>query len=87
VTVIEDVATKAIGLQTCLAKNPSSYLMMPKTETVQSLFEKLTSGKNFTEGNFFLGMKKSTAGQWMWDDGTPVFVRCENLLRAFGKTF
>ncbi len=26
---------------------------------------------------FFLGAKLADSGQWLWDDGEPVFVQCK----------
>ncbi len=30
---------------------------------------------------FFLGIKKDSDGQWLWDDGEPVFVQCKWKLK------
>ena len=38
--------------------------------------DQFVSNKTSTKVEVFLGMTK-TDGKWIWDDGTPVFVRCE----------
>ena len=62
--------------------------MMPKTEFQQLKLQQFLAGKNFTDGNFFLGMLK-IKNQWLWDDGSPVFTQCKldqnNYENDFGR--
>jgi hypothetical protein len=67
--------TKIDALNQCRQLYPNSQLLMPKTADRQQKFEEYFNTKNLPSGNFYLGMTK-VGSNWMWDDGTPVFVRC-----------
>jgi hypothetical protein len=66
----------------CQALNPAASLVMPKTDWTQNLLERFGNLKNFSDGKIFLGMSKIN-GQWFWDDGTPIFVRCNTFKQTF----
>jgi hypothetical protein len=68
--------SKADALSQCRLLNPNSQLLMPKSADRQQKIEKYVKAKNLPTGNFYLGMTKM-GNIWMWDDGTPVFVRCK----------
>ena len=56
----------------------NAQLVMPKTDFNSKQLLQLITAKNLSDGNFFLGMAK-VGGQWIWDDGSPVFVRRTHL--------
>ena len=58
--------------------NPLASLAMPKSDFTSMQLNQLVSSKNLTNGKFFIGMTK-VGNQWIWDDGTPVFVRRKSL--------
>ena len=68
--------SKADALNQCSMLNPNSQLLMPKNADRQQEIEEYVKSKNLLSGNFYLGMTK-VGNYWMWDDGTPVFVRCK----------
>jgi hypothetical protein len=77
VAVIQNAASKSDALSQCQAINPASNLMMPKSSFTQLKMEQLAERMNISNITVFLGMSKADGGQWLWDDGTPVFVKCE----------
>jgi hypothetical protein len=76
VALIEIAATKDNALTQCQSLNPAAKLFMPKTGFRQLTLEQFGSNKTSTKLEVFLGMSKID-GNWIWDDGTPVFVRCK----------
>jgi hypothetical protein len=77
VALITTPASKAAAQQICQTKNPTATLMMPKNANTAMQLQQFVANKSLTsDGTFFLGMSKVN-GQWIWDDGTAVFVRCE----------
>jgi hypothetical protein len=38
--------------------------------------EQFVGSKSVAQTDFFLGLSK-IGGTWTWDDGTPLFVKCE----------
>ena len=75
VALMSTATSKADALNQCRQLNPSSQLLMPKTADRQQKLEEYVEAKNISSGIFYLGMTK-VGNYWMWDDGTPVFVRC-----------
>jgi hypothetical protein len=69
-------ASKTDALKQCRQLNPNSQLLMPKTAEKQQRLEEYAIVKNLPSRDFFLGMAK-VGGYWMWDDLSPVFVRCK----------
>ena len=78
VTVVTTASSKASAAQTCQGMNPLASLAMPKSDFTSMQMNQLVSSKNLTNGKFFIGMTK-VGNQWIWDDGTPVFVRRKSL--------
>ena len=50
--------------------------MMPKTAQTAMQLQQFISSKTVQDVNLHLGMSK-IGGHWIWDDGSPVFVRCK----------
>ncbi len=75
-TVIQNAVSKSDALSQCQAINPAANLLMPKTAFTQLKLEQFAARMNMSNVTIFLGMNKID-GQWLWDDGTPVFVKCE----------
>jgi hypothetical protein len=73
---ITTAASKTDALKQCRQLNPNSQLLMSKTAERQRRIEEYAMNKNLLTGEFFLGMAK-VGNYWMWDDFTPVFVRCK----------
>ena len=76
IAMMTTATSKADALNQCSMLNPNSQLLMPKTADRQQEIEEYVKSKNLLSGNFYLGMTK-VGNYWMWDDGTPVFVRCK----------
>jgi hypothetical protein len=70
---MEEPLSRPEALKKCRESNPNANLMMPKSANGQHMLERFLTGRNFMNGNFFLGMEKNN-GHWFWDDGSPVFV-------------
>ncbi len=79
VALMTTATSKADALNQCKLLNPSSKLLMSKSADRQQKIVEYLEGKNISSGNFYLGMAK-VGNYWLWDDGTPVFVRCKFLL-------
>ncbi len=79
VALMTVATSKLDALNQCRQLYPNSQLMMPKTADRQHKLEKYVNAKNLSSANFYLGMTK-VGNYWMWDDGTPVFVRCKILI-------
>ena len=77
--LVTTAASKTAAQQTCKDINPAAVLMMPKTDQIAQQLQQFISGKTVQDGNFYLGMS-NIGGQWIWDDGSPVFVRCEKVI-------
>jgi hypothetical protein len=80
VALIEEPSTKAEAIGKCKSKSADSgHLVIPRTSFQQMKLEQFLSKRNFTDGEFFLGMTK-VQNQWLWDDGSPVFVQCNYFI-------
>ena len=77
--LVTTAASKTAAQQACKDINPAAELMMPKTDQTARQLQQFISSKTVQDGNFYLGMSK-IGGQWIWDDGSPVFVQCENTI-------
>ena len=77
VALVTTPASKANAITQCQTLNPSANLVMPKTGYNQMKLQQFLLGKTTTKMNMFLGMG-NVDGKWLWDDGSPVFVRCKS---------
>ena len=78
IAVIDVAAGQTAAQAKCKELNPFSSLTIPKTFHQQELLQTFAEKKSILKTDFFLGMTKA-AGYWIWDDGSPLFVKREQL--------